>query len=129
MDSHKHTFGLGSLMSILIVCLLLAITMDFALHQAPDHYQEKNLETLRAAEHNDLVICVDAKSETKFAFVVDENNETNITGDNVSKRSFSRGDWDISTISAWECTMKIYRPSKTRVAADLLTSILLGLNP
>ena len=129
MDSHKRTFGPGSLMSLLIVGLLLAITVDFALQQTPEDYQGKNLETLRMAEHNDLVICVDAKSETKFAFVVDENNETNITGDNVSKRSFSRGDWDISTISAWECAMKIYRPSKTRVAADLLASILLGLSP
>lgn len=129
MDSHKRTFGPGSLMSLLIVGLLVAVTMNFAPHQTPEDYQEKNLETLMVAEHNDLLICFDAQSEIIFAFVVDENNGTYITGDHVAKRSFSRGEWDISTISARECTMKIYRPSKTRVAADLLTAILLGLGP
>lgn len=91
-------------------------------------YRENNLEVLKTARHDDLVICVVEKSgsiqpETVFAFLVDQNDGTNMTGETAMYRSLSRhdGGWNIRLMSPWKCEMRVLQGN---VARDRLSSIL-----
>ncbi len=97
-------------------------------------YQEKNLEVLKTARHDDLIICVVEKSgsiqpDTVFAFLVDQNDGTNMTGETPMYRGLSRhdGGWNIRLISPWKCEMRVLQGNAAR---DRLSSIIFdGRNP
>lgn len=117
------------MLMVVALGLSAAIVVAFR-HTAPaPSSQEKNLETLKNVKKNDLVICISRKyekAEIYFSFLVEENQGTYMTGYYPSKYNISPAD-DVSffLMSAWHCEMHIYRPSETRIAAEILQSIIL----
>ncbi|MFZ1719792.1 MAG: hypothetical protein WAU28_00395 [Candidatus Moraniibacteriota bacterium] len=133
-DNSLRAYVLATIFIVFVIVVftvyIIIVRWDSANAPPAHSYQEKNLEVLKAAQPNDLVICVGEKpggSHIKFAFLVEQNMGTYMTGHYPSQRTLSRADGGESFVllSTWECEMQILRPSETRVASDMLASIIL----
>ena len=99
-------------------------------------YQEKNLEILKTARHDDLVLCVakkvgEQREETEFAFLVDQNDETNMTGYQLNQYRLDQisiaGGISFRKVAKWKCEMRVLQGN---AAKDRLSSIIFdGRNP
>jgi hypothetical protein len=124
--------GLGLIAFIILMIIGMTGQRTTADATPTPSYQTKNQEVLKRAQRDDILICIvgsGTAQTVRRALLVENSNADRVVAYSLNQR-FVGGLKIYDYLSFDTCEIRILRPSETRVASDMLSSIILyGFDP